>query len=1433
PYLLFTHLNSSRLLLVTTIAARSWSPELLPGLQPTELSKPVSSRPVKLQPSNIQRQSRLQSQPFVVAISPYPTPEPLVLWKNTHATTSTFRIQLPEQHSKMGKKKRGHPDVEEILARPWCYYCAYPFLSTSAICSSSFLASLTVVLFPGERDFEDLKLLISHQKAKHFKCDRCGRRLNTAGGLSVHLNQVHKETLSQVENALPNRQGLEVEIFGMEGIPQEVLEQHRNRIIQNFYQAQEDRRIATGNPPPGQSKNPRKKIKIETAEELLKRFAEYRAQKKAGVTSGGGPMDGVVQTNPPFPQQAFNQPGFPGQQPAYGYSADNLPARPSSNLVGAPGLPQRPSQPGFWGSSAQAAATGDEIDQLIRMAEAGVKPQKRPDEGEEAAEGTKAKKEKDKKGRMVYDDAEFSPEEKMAALPRYAQRNDDGTIFLGDGSFASVPTPKLHQRGIRNVIKVIDDRCLIFDPPEDSPVQKFSRTVVPASKKVKDQVFAFDRVFDDNTTQAEIYEGTTRGLLDSVLDGYNATVFAYGATGCGKTHTITGTAQQPGIIFLTMQELFEKIEERSQEKHTELTLSYLEIYNETIRDLLVPGGSKAGLALREDSNQAVAVPGLTSHRPRDVQEVMDMIVQGNEYRTVSPTEANATSSRSHAVLQINISQKDRNADVNEPHTMATLSIIDLAGSERASVTKNRGERLTEGANINKSLLALGGCINALCDRRGKAHVPYRNSKLTRLLKFSLGGNCKTVMIVCVSPSSAHYDETQNTLRYANRAKNIQTKVTRNVFNVNRHVKDFLIKIDEQIALINELRAQQRESEKVSFAKFRKQYEKRDAIARGALQRLRAAYDNADGERQERITTMRKLKHFERRISLLSAWIAAFDTVANQREEEGEMPRSLAAIRQTAQGILIELENGRHHVHHRLEKSAWERHLDTALAHGVRQLELAEGNDTGEIASLTREAELLKSNFHREAYREVLEQEKAGDAAMMQMLLTAQFEMISSLDAVTSMDEDGAIAHAKEVISRLLQTGLTAASQVVKPDGSLPAVPDIAAPAPRRTLRKRKSLSAYRPIAPPAIVAVQNEHVYASPMKSLPKRRKALGMPKKGVSFTPVKRTTKSRGVRWRDDETEDGTLADFERTPQQLFSSPRAEQPSPVAKSKIPSPPQFNSVAKGDAANNDDSLEMSDAPSLSIAKPGRFQAGFLSRGPRLSSGSSGLPVSSSPPALSMHLRSSSSPDVTRTPPLRSLQGSKTDNMSPLAYSKVPRPSPPYHQLQAVMDENNPPNASGSDSESSTIDMHKLRNAIASKKPRRMSLVGQSSVPVARRVASIAPPAVERPASRSSMPVLASATNGISRLRRGSLERRKSPPLLCSPPELKSDDLTAGQARRMNMGAPLRLDNHGATQRDGVGPEGPRRVTISVGTAGAAAGVAAHRRLESRGGLPIR
>ncbi|KAF2972480.1 hypothetical protein GQX73_g1113 [Xylaria multiplex] len=323
----------------------------------------------------------------------------------------------------MGGKKRKHPDVEELLNRPWCYYC--------------------------ERDFEDLKLLISHQKAKHFKCDRCGRRLNTAGGLSVHMNQVHKESLSSVENALPNRQGLDVEIFGMEGIPEDIVQQHNQRIIQNFYQAQAERYAATGNPPPGQSdKRPAKKIKAETPDEIKKRLAEHRARLAGQKNAGGGnathtPPQGLPDGHSPGQSAspgAFNSPfhppgaqysGYPNQpQYPHAYPPSNLPSRPGSNVPVASGLPPRPGQPG-WAANASTAEElgpgaapqqGDDIDQLIRMAEAGIRPPKKSEAHtatEEASPEKKSKKEKDKNVQMIYED-ELSPEERMAMMPRYA-----------------------------------------------------------------------------------------------------------------------------------------------------------------------------------------------------------------------------------------------------------------------------------------------------------------------------------------------------------------------------------------------------------------------------------------------------------------------------------------------------------------------------------------------------------------------------------------------------------------------------------------------------------------------------------------------------------------------------------------------------------------------------------------------------------------------------------------------------------------------------------------------------------------------------------------------------------------------------------------------------------------------------------------------------
>lgn len=772
-------------------------------------------------------------------------------------------------------------------------------------------------------------------------------------------------------------------------------------------------------------------------------------------------------------------------------------------------------------------------------------------------------------------------------------------------------------------------RRSIFDPPDDNQIARNAKSCGPPGRRSKDQTFGFDRVFDENTTQAEVYEATTRNLLDSVLDGYNATVFAYGATGCGKTHTITGTAQQPGVIFLTMQELFERIGDRTGDKVTEVSLSYLEIYNETIRDLLVPGGSKQSLMLREDANQAVSVAGLSSHHPQNVQEVMDMIVRGNEYRTMSPTEANATSSRSHAVLQINVSQKDRNADVNEPHTMATLSIIDLAGSERASATKNRGERLTEGANINKSLLALGSCINALCDPKKRNHVPYRNSKLTRLLKFSLGGNCKTVMIVCISPSSQHFEETQNTLRYANRAKNIQTKVTRNVYNVNRHVKDFLVKIDEQMAMINELKEQQRNSEALAFAKFRKQDEKRDLVSREGIARIRSAYEHSEKERLERTSNMKKLRQIERRIAMISSWVAAFDNVSDNNEDEGSL-ENLLAMRKTAQGILLELEGSRHHYHQRLTKLNWKRPVDSALHHAVKQLQElspeAAGHDT---ANLTREAELLKANAERDALLAVAEDEKAGDAGVVQVLLQAHFETIAAIQNILSMNEEEAVQPAKSIIGKILQSCTSVTSHVIKPDGSLAPV-EAFAPTKAGTPKRKKQATPLKAVLPPSFVNVP--HLALSPVRASPKRRKVAAA-KKGVSFTPKKKSpvkAAKRAVRWRDD-TEQGTLAEFEKTPQRFDSTPEA---APVettfSASSSPVPPTINPEALRPFEGSSPIPAPPAAAQEAKPRHDRFKAGFLAKR------SDGSPL---PPTITSF---SSDSDYS---PLRDIDPSKTNRSS--------------------------------------------------------------------------------------------------------------------------------------------------------------------------------------------
>ncbi|XP_064635833.1 kinesin-like protein KIF18A [Lineus longissimus] len=361
-----------------------------------------------------------------------------------------------------------------------------------------------------------------------------------------------------------------------------------------------------------------------------------------------------------------------------------------------------------------------------------------------------------------------------------------------------------------SVIRVMGEHVLVFDPKDDDPTVEFYRNKPRTGRDImikpkRDLKFAFDRVFNDQCTNDIVYDHTAQFVVDGVLNGYNCSVFAYGATGAGKTFTMSGTPQNPGVMYQTMKDLYDRIENIREEKICEVTVSYLEVYNETVRDLLSINHQQS-LPVREDPKLGVQIVGLSYHKPDSMDHVMGLLLDGNRNRTQHPTDANAESSRSHAVFQIFVRQRDRTAATHVDHRIAKMSLIDLAGSERATVTKNCGTRFREGANINRSLLALGNVINALADGKVKSqHIPYRDSKLTRILKDSLGGNCRTVMIANISPSSLSFEDTYNTLKYADRAKHIKAEVKSNVVSVDLHVHRYEKIIDDLRQEIIELK----------------------------------------------------------------------------------------------------------------------------------------------------------------------------------------------------------------------------------------------------------------------------------------------------------------------------------------------------------------------------------------------------------------------------------------------------------------------------------------------------------------------------------------------------------------------------------------------------------------------------------------------------
>ncbi|CAM5178453.1 unnamed protein product [Eretmochelys imbricata] len=368
------------------------------------------------------------------------------------------------------------------------------------------------------------------------------------------------------------------------------------------------------------------------------------------------------------------------------------------------------------------------------------------------------------------------------------------------------PQNQQEREGSRHaVVQVIGDSMLVFDPEEPRLSGVFTgfRGHDAPKRKGKDLKFVFDQVFGESATQEEVFQHTTKEILDGVLNGYNCSVFAYGATGAGKTYTMLGSEKSPGIMYLTMVELYKRIEARKEEKSCEVLISYQEVYNEQIHDLLEPKGP---LAIREDPEKGVVVQGLSFHQPKSAEQLLEMLASGNRNRTQHPTDANATSSRSHAVFQIFVKQQDRVVGITQDLQVAKMSLIDLAGSERASTTNTKGERLREGANINRSLLALINVINALADAKSrKSHIPYRDSKLTRLLKDSLGGNCRTIMIAAISPSALAYEDTYNTLKYANRAKEIKLSLKSNILSLDCHITKYAAICEQLKAEVANLR----------------------------------------------------------------------------------------------------------------------------------------------------------------------------------------------------------------------------------------------------------------------------------------------------------------------------------------------------------------------------------------------------------------------------------------------------------------------------------------------------------------------------------------------------------------------------------------------------------------------------------------------------
>ncbi|XP_074509947.1 kinesin-like protein KIF13A isoform X2 [Sebastes fasciatus] len=363
------------------------------------------------------------------------------------------------------------------------------------------------------------------------------------------------------------------------------------------------------------------------------------------------------------------------------------------------------------------------------------------------------------------------------------------------------------------VVEMEDNQTVLHPPPSNGK----------GDSRKQSKVFAFDHCFwsmDESNVpkyagQEVVFKCLGEGILENAFQGYNACIFAYGQTGSGKSFSMMGNGELPGLIPRLCCTLFERVHREENEAHTfKVEVSYMEIYNEKVRDLLDPKGSRQSLKVREHKVLGPYVDGLSQLAVTNFEDIEVLMSEGNKSRTVAATNMNEESSRSHGVFSIIVTQTLYDLQSgNSGEKVSKMSLVDLAGSERVSKTGAAGERLKEGSNINKSLTTLGCVISALADQsagKGKAKfVPYRDSVLTWLLKDNLGGNSKTCMIATVSPSADNYEETLSTLRYADRAKRIVNHAVVNEdpnARIIRELREEVEKLKVQLSQAESLKA---------------------------------------------------------------------------------------------------------------------------------------------------------------------------------------------------------------------------------------------------------------------------------------------------------------------------------------------------------------------------------------------------------------------------------------------------------------------------------------------------------------------------------------------------------------------------------------------------------------------------------------------------